>query len=118
MKFEIVKVPRYYLPSGPIVLDGDIYHFFCFKSVRQFRKKLKGLEDKKTDQGIFRLNTFDKYFIKTQNKYVPHLNTSAEAFAFTQDLFLQMFPEFKVEDSVANRRIDKRLSLSKLAASF
>lgn len=118
MKFEIVKVPRYYLPSGPIVLDGDIYHFFCFKSVRQFRKKLKELEDKKTDHGFFRLNTFDKYFIKAQNKFVPHLNTSAEAYAFTQDLFLHIFPEFQIEESIANQRIDQRLSLSKLAASF
>lgn len=62
MSSEVIRIPRYYLPSGPVVVGGDIYKIFGFSNVVTFRKRLKELVGEGKVEGFFRINNFEKYY--------------------------------------------------------
>lgn len=94
MSSEVILIPRYYLPSGPVLIDGDIYKIFGFSNVATFRKRLKELVDEGKVEGVFRINNFEKYYLKHQNIDIPYMKTSSHTFVCKESYFLQNYDYF------------------------
>ncbi len=64
------------------VLDGDLYQAFNFATLGEFRKELKKIEKNGLISHWFKLNRFERYFLKEKYGNVPYINTSSVTFAF------------------------------------